>query len=135
MPGVPRDGRVSAPESQAPRRHRFARPQRLLTPAQFGQVLRHRCESRDGGFAVYGRRNGLEHARLGVAVSRRVSPRAVERNRIKRQIRETFRLEAAQLGGLDVVVVAHGAAAGMTNEELRAALRRHWQRITARCRS
>lgn len=135
MPGGPRAGRGSAPDSAEKHRYRLTREQRLLTAAQFGQVLRHRCQSRDGGFAVYGRRNGLEHARLGLAVSRRVSPSAVVRNRIKRQIREVFRHEAEQLGGLDVVVVAHAAAAAMTNEELRHAIRRHWQRVTTKCRN
>jgi ribonuclease P protein component len=135
MPGAQRAGRGSAPDSPGRRRYRLAREQRLLNAAQFGLVFRHRCQSRDGGFAVYGRRNGLDLARLGLAVSRRVSRSAVVRNRIKRQIREAFRHEAPGLAGLDVVVVAHTAAAGMTNEELRAAIQRHWQRVTAKCRS
>jgi ribonuclease P protein component len=43
-------------------------------------------------------------ARLGMLVSRRHAARAVERNRIKRCIREAFRLEQENLGPLDVLV-------------------------------
>ncbi len=43
-------------------------------------------------------------ARLGMLVSRKHSHRAVERNRIKRCIREAFRLEQERLGALDVLV-------------------------------
>ena len=43
-------------------------------------------------------------ARLGLLISRRHAPRAVERNRIKRCIREAFRLVQERLGPIDVLV-------------------------------
>jgi ribonuclease P protein component len=43
-------------------------------------------------------------ARLGLLVTRKHAPRASERNRIKRCIREAFRLEQRALGSLDVLV-------------------------------
>lgn len=43
-------------------------------------------------------------ARLGLLISRRHAPRAVVRNRIKRCIREAFRLEQERLGPVDVLV-------------------------------
>lgn len=48
------------------------------------------------------RRTGA--ARLGMLVSRKHAALAVERNRIKRCIREAFRLEQEGLGALDVLV-------------------------------
>jgi ribonuclease P protein component len=48
---------------------------------------------------------GREHSRLGLAVGRRTSHRAVVRNRIKRIARDVFR--HIQLPALDIVVVAH----------------------------
>lgn len=66
--------------------------------------------------------NELGHRRLGVTVSRRVSRRAVDRNRIKRRLREIFRRERGVLpDGVDVVVVARPAALGASYETLRAA--------------
>lgn len=44
-------------------------------------------------------------ARLGIVVAKKNVKLAVERNRIKRLVRETFRLQQQHLNGLDVVVV------------------------------
>ena len=49
-------------------------------------------------------------ARLGLAVSRKVDPHAVGRNRIKRVLRDQFRKLRAQLPGGDYVLVARVAA-------------------------
>lgn len=60
-------------------------------------------------------------ARLGLAVSRKVDPHAVGRNRIKRNLREQFRRMRAGLPDGAYVVVARRGAADMPNAELRAA--------------
>ena len=46
----------------------------------------------------------MRRARLGLIVGKRVDKRAVARNRIKRELREAFRLQKAQLPALDIVV-------------------------------
>jgi len=48
--------------------------------------------------------NGLAQARLGIIASRKVAPRAVDRNRARRLVREAFRAVRARLGGVDIVV-------------------------------
>lgn len=53
---------------------------------------------------VYARPNGLVHARIGIIASKRVAPRAVDRNRAKRLVREVFRAMRYRLTGTDVVV-------------------------------
>ena len=68
--------------------------------------------------------------RLGIAVSRRVSPKAVVRNRIRRQVRESFRLKRPYLASMDYVVLAQPDAAAMNRAELRAALENLWQRFS-----
>ncbi|HYX66298.1 MAG TPA: ribonuclease P protein component [Burkholderiales bacterium] len=57
-----------------------------------------------GGFVFYYQRRAGGPPRLGILISRRHSARAVERNRIKRCIREAFRLEQHSLGGIDLLV-------------------------------
>ena len=57
-------------------------------------------------FTLHGRKNGGRATRLGITVSRKAG-KATVRNRIKRLLREAFRLNRSRLPvGLDVVVVA-----------------------------
>jgi ribonuclease P protein component len=57
--------------------------------------------------------------RLGLAVSRKVDPNAVGRNRIKRVLRDQFRKLRGQLPAGDYVVVARVAARHVDNTVLR----------------
>lgn len=69
--------------------------------------------------------------RLGLAVSRKVDPRAVGRNRIKRVLRDAFRLQRAQLAAGSYVVVARAAARNADNAALRAAFAQLLERAGA----
>jgi len=62
-------------------------------------------------------RGDAEPARLGLSVSRKVGG-AVERNRVKRLLREAFRLEDPKLRrGLDLVVAARPDLGGVAERE------------------
>ena len=69
--------------------------------------------------------------RLGVAVSRKVDPNAVGRNRIKRVLRDAFRRQRPGLAPAAYVVVARTAAARADNAALRAAFAALLQRAAA----
>ena len=59
---------------------------------------------------VYAAENGLDCARLGISIGKKKVKRAVDRNRIKRLVREAFRLEKAHIpAGVDFVIVPRGA--------------------------
>jgi ribonuclease P protein component len=84
---------------------RFRKHEHLRRPADFKQVYDRRCSVSDGRLVVYGRANGLDYARLGLSVSRKVG-NAVVRNRLRRLYREAFRLTRADLPtGLDLVLI------------------------------
>lgn len=83
-------------------------------------------------FSVRYRENGLQHARLGLAISKRVSKRAVERNRIKRLVRESFRRVRAELPPVDLLVMARDLAAGLPGPELLADIDLLWKKLMSR---
>ncbi len=65
----------------------------------------------DSRLALYVRRNGRKTNRLGLTVSTKVGC-AVVRNRVRRSLREIYRLNEDKLArGVDVVVVARVRAA------------------------
>lgn len=72
-----------------------------------------------------------QSARLGLAVSRKVDPHAVGRNRIKRVIRDAFRQIRSDLAPGAYVLVARVPAGKATNADLRAAFLRLLQRAGA----
>ncbi len=72
----------------------------------------------DGRLALYVRRNGGRGNRLGLTVSTKVGC-AVVRNRVRRRLREVYRLHERELAdGMDVVVVARVRAAHSTYWQL-----------------
>jgi ribonuclease P protein component len=108
---------------------------RILASTGYTGVLRGGKKTNDTLFSVITAPNQLPQARLGITVSRKVSPRAVQRNRIKRQVRESFRHYRLSLCGVDLVVIARPEAAKSDNKTLKAALQQHWERIQRQCRS
>jgi ribonuclease P protein component len=68
-------------------------------------------------------------ARLGLAIAARTVGNAVSRNRVKRQVREQFRLQRDALPPVDIVISARQGARDAPAAELRAALQRLWKQI------
>ena len=73
--------------------------------------------------------NARAEARIGMAVSARAAGGAVGRNRVRRLIRESFRLRRGQLPAVDAFVTARAAARAASNAEIFASLGRLWQEI------
>jgi ribonuclease P protein component len=106
------------------RHHRFPRRAHLRASAEFQAVF-------GGGTRFSGPLFRLQvlpatqadaQARLGMTVSKRVDKRAVARNRIRRQVREAFRLQRHELPPGDYVFMAKPEASKVDNPGLRAAL-------------
>ncbi|MEB0135937.1 ribonuclease P protein component [Actimicrobium sp. CCC2.4] len=80
----------------------FARERRIVKTDEFSSVFRLRPVFRSAHFVLYTRVNALTHARLGVVAAKRLAPRAVTRNTVKRITRELFRI--AELPPIDCIV-------------------------------
>jgi ribonuclease P protein component len=88
-----------------PRSHTFPATRRLSGKLAFSAVFDAKVKESRGPLVVYARPNDLPHPRLGISISRRVGM-AVKRNRIKRLLREAFRLMQHDLPvGYDLVIV------------------------------
>ena len=81
---------------------------------------------------VIARPNEVGHARLGLAVGVKAAGNAVNRNRIKRIVRESFRRQQ-ELPAVDMVVNARAAAGQATNAQIDASVIALWARIRERC--
>ena len=77
---------------------------RLGRRADFERLLREGKRRGGSGYTFYVSSRAEGPPRLGILISRKHAARATVRNRIKRCIREAFRLEQDCLGGLDVLV-------------------------------
>jgi len=119
--------------SAPPRRFGFTRSQRLLNAAAFDAVYKLRVRVVDDCFAVNAAPNTLGHARLGLSIGAKAVGNSVARNRVKRQVRDSFRLVAPDLPGLDLVVGARNGARTAHNAQLRESLDGLWKKIQKRC--
>jgi ribonuclease P protein component len=91
---------VPQPRQTYPRNHRLKGKQ------TFAGVYDARVRETSGPVTIYAKPNGLPHPRLGLSISRRVGT-APRRNRIKRLLRETFRLMQHDFPrGYDWIIVA-----------------------------
>ena len=93
--------------------------ERLRRRKDFELAFRYGSRRHTKNFTIILRLNGLQFSRLGVTVGKKVG-KAVERNRVKRCLREFFRLHKHKLPpGHDVVIVAKKDAATLAYHDVR----------------
>lgn len=80
-------------------------------------------------FTVLARENGLAHPRLGLAISKKCAKNAVDRNRIKRIFRESFRLNQHELAAVDIIAMCKPSVLKLGKAEIRRQIDLQWHFI------
>lgn len=101
------------------RKTSFSRQMRVKRSSEFLRTFRSGRSLRENGVQIYFRANQpLGQSRLGIIVSRKTFPRAVDRNRARRIVREYFRNNSGRFReNHDLIVrIVEGAKALLENK-------------------
>ena len=101
---------------------------RLLDKKKFDSVFQSPSKTSDKYFTLLFCKNNKSYSRLGLVISKKKCKLAVNRNKIKRIIRESFRTNKNSLNGYDVVVLNKHTTYNGDSSMLRKSLKNHWQK-------
>ncbi|MCF2947200.1 ribonuclease P protein component [Paraglaciecola aquimarina] len=113
--------------------NKFSRELRLLTPTHFEYVFNNAIPSVSSQLTLLARFNNSDNPRLGITLSKKRVKFAHDRNRIKRIIRESFRLQRQSFPNIDIVVVGKSGLDKMSNQEISFLLGKLWKKLAKRC--
>ncbi len=83
---------------------RFTKKAKLIKTDEFSSVFNFRKRIFAQFLAIHYQPNGLEHARLGLVVGKKIAKSAVHRNYMRRVLRECFRAQQDGISPIDLVV-------------------------------
>lgn len=104
----------------------LTRDLRLLNAESYKNVFAKAQRFGNRSFTVLARENGLNHPRLGLAISKKSAKRAVDRNRIKRLFRESFRLNQHELPSVDIIAMCKPSAVSLDSVEIHKQIEMQW---------
>jgi len=108
----------------------FGRNKRLLTAGAYQAVFSgNTYKVAHPHLLLLARPNQCSHPRLGLVVAKKHIRHAVDRNRVKRVVRNTFRLAQEQLDSLDIVFLARQGMGTLSAGEQTVLLQQSWQRL------
>jgi ribonuclease P protein component len=112
----------------------YPRESRLLTPRNFSNVFEQAIPAVSPTITLLARHNDLGRPRLGVTIPKKKVKLAVNRNRLKRCIRESFRLCAHTLPNVDIIVIGKHGINDLDNKQLYKHLETLWRKMSKRCK-
>lgn len=114
----------------------YPRQLRLLTGGDFKQVFsRASIKVSDKHLLILACPNTLDHPRIGFVFSKKNIRLAVNRNRVRRIIRESYRLNQHSLPNVDIVILARKGLGDLENEEIQSLISRSWTRLIKRAKA
>lgn len=125
-------GRSTGDHAAVPRKLTLPARKRLRRKSDFDATYAKGRRFGNGFFGVTAARNETDVPRLGLAVAVRIAGGGVQRNRIRRIIRESFRLHQYELPAVDLIVSVRDRARGASGAELRESLSALWKSVTGK---
>lgn len=105
----------------------FSKKLRLLGAADFQPVFKHaRYKVSCQHLLLLACDSGTPFPRLGLVIAKKHIAKAVQRNRVKRVLRESFRHKQSLLPTVDIVILARSGSGNLSSEQLRQKIERHW---------
>ncbi|MCG8416279.1 MAG: ribonuclease P protein component [Pseudomonadales bacterium] len=106
----------------------FPKASRLLNASDFDAVFaNNQFKVANRHFLVLALNAQISSSRLGMVVAKKNIPLAVQRNRIRRLIRDSFRNSSERLEQLDIVVLVRKGTDKLGNPEIRSSLETLWR--------
>lgn len=117
----------------APQRLTFPPERRVRRKVEFEAAYKRGRRFSDGLFIMTVRANEVGGPRLGLAIAARTIGNAIARNRLRRQIRESFRHAQHRLPPADIIVGAKVGARTAPDAQRRQSLAGLWNKIASQC--
>lgn len=111
----------------------FSRSKRLTRAKQYSKVFANNSRVSDDCITLLIGKQCGKRARLGFAIAKKQLKRAVDRNRIKRLLRESFRLRHNELPNIDIVIMVRLNILKLNHTEVFSRLDKHWQQVIDSC--
>jgi ribonuclease P protein component len=114
---------------------RFRKSDRLLSSSEFTAVFNTAVfKASHPAFLLLAIPNNVGHARLGLVIAKKHVRLAVARAKIKRLVRESFRLKQHHLPTIDAIVLARRGSDQIPNAEVFECMDQLWKRVAKKAR-
>ena len=108
----------------------FPKTHRLLDSHDFKQVFDNaKIKVSNAEILILACRSQHTHPRLGLIIAKKNVRHAVQRNRIKRIIRDGFRRQQHTLGAIDIIVLAKRGVDRLDNAQAHESFAKLWQKV------
>jgi len=108
----------------------FSKSSRLLNAADFKAVfddVKFKVSIKE--ILCLSRQNSLNHPRLGLVMAKKNIRQSVQRNRVKRIMRDSFRLHQHKLPSVDIIILARAGLGELSNEQIHHEMNKMWSRL------
>ena len=108
----------------------FSYRERLHSARQYQRVFKQANKSSSESLIMLFRKNNVGFPRIGIVAAKRKLKRAVDRNTVKRVIRDSFRLNKSKLPSYDFIIILKKPIQTIRSDKLRKEITAFWLSFT-----